>query len=42
MTPQLTVTPLKVELDQAFSAYAQWLLQVHPSSGEAEEGEVVA
>lgn len=41
MSPQIMVTPLKAELDQAFSAYTRWLTQVHPTPGMGKEGEVV-
>lgn len=42
MTPKVTITPLKAELDQAFAAYAQWVAQNRPLAQETDEGEVIA
>jgi len=44
LTPRMTVTPLKAELEQAFDAYEQWLAQTVAApreSSEVEEGEMV-
>lgn len=40
--PKLTVTPLKVELEQAFNAYSQWITQMLTPSEESDEENVIA
>ncbi|MFQ5820867.1 MAG: hypothetical protein ACE5I5_12820, partial [Candidatus Heimdallarchaeota archaeon] len=42
MTPKVTVTPLKAELDQALAAYTQWLAQILATQRGTEEGAVPA
>jgi len=40
LTPTVTITPLKAELDQALDAYTQWLAEQSAKISEVAEGMV--